>query len=144
MGISAVIAGVLAEDDVLAALLVGGIYSYEQTGRNGISRRATPGAYDESGFLRACAVIKAGEMRNAGAIRDDRAGLAQRVEVYLYDDGDSGYGTLLTARDVLVGLIDRAWLEDAGYVRVVGGAEDLRDPKLNNAAVVRVDFEVRT
>jgi hypothetical protein len=30
----------------------------------------------------------------------------------------------------------------AGFITRVGGADDLRDPKLNNAAVARVDFEV--
>ncbi len=132
----------LAEDEVLAALLAGGIYRYEQTGRSGISRRSTPDAYDATGFLQPCAVLKAGEAQETRPTRDAAPGARHRVEIYLYDDGDSGYGALLTARDALIALLDRRWLAGAGHIRWVGGAEDGRDPKLNNAALVRVDFAV--
>ncbi|MBI1257586.1 MAG: hypothetical protein GC204_08955 [Chloroflexi bacterium] len=142
MAISEVIRGVLADDVTLAALLVGGIYRYEDTGRSGISRVTTPDAYEVDGFLRACAVIKASEIRSAAAIRDSAAGGRQAVSVYLYDDGDNGYGTVLTARDLIVTLLDRLWIDGAGFVRRIGGAEDERDPKLNNAALVRIDFEI--
>ena len=150
MAITEAIREVLAEDDVLAALLVGGIYHYEQTGRSGISRLTTPNAYDAAGFLQPCAVLKAGETREARPIRDTQPGIRQLVEVYLYDDGDSGYGALLTARDLIVALLDRRWIDGAGlgasgaHMRWVGGADDLRDPKLNNAALVRLDFAVTT
>ena len=92
--------------------------------------------------MQPCAVDQGGRGRAAAAIRDSQAGTRQMVEVYLYDDGDSGYGAILTARDLVVALLDRQWIDGAGYLRRVGGAEDERDPKLNNAAVVRVDFEV--
>ena len=59
MAISEVIRDALAADATLVGLLTGGIYSYEQTGRNGISRVTTPTAYN--GFLLPCAVIKAGD-----------------------------------------------------------------------------------
>lgn len=133
----------LADDAVLMALLVGGLYRYEQTGRGGISRGSTPDAYDAAGFLQACAVLKAKDARFASPIRDDRTGAVQALEIDLYDDGDSGYGAILTARDRIVALLDRQWLPGAGYGRWAGGAEDLRDPKLNNAALVRVNFEFR-
>jgi hypothetical protein len=134
----------LADDAVLMALLLGGIYSVEQTGRSGISRSSTPDAYDAAGFLQACAVLKAGETRQASPIRDSENGAAQALEIYLYDDGDSGYGAILTARDRILALLDRQWIDEAGYIRWLGGAEDLRDPKLNNAALARVDFELRS
>lgn len=144
MTISEAIRDALAEDAGLAALLTGGIYSYEQTGRNGISRVTTPDAYDAGGFLLPCAIVKAGETRPAAALRDSVAGARGAVEVYLYDDGGSGFGTITEARDAVVGLLDRRWLAGVGYLRGVGGAEDVRDPKLNNAALVRADFEVST
>ena len=81
-------------------------------------------------------------MRAAAAIRDSAAGARQTVEVYLYDDGDSGYGTITDGADRGAALLDRQWIDGAGFVRRIGGADDLRDPKLNNAALVRVDFEV--
>ena len=140
MGMSETIRDLLAADTTLAALLVGGIYSYEQTGRNGISRVTTPAAYTD--FLLPCAVVKAGDVKSAAAIRDAVSGARQAISVYLYDDGDNGYGAILTARDRIVALLDRLWIDGAGYVRRIGGAEDERDPKLNNAAVVRIDFEV--
>lgn len=134
----------LADDAVLMALLVGGLYRYEQTGRGGISRTSTPDAYDAAGFLQPCAVLKAGAARQANAIRDDVGGAAQALEIDLYDDGDSGYGAILTARDRIVSLLDKHWLPGAGYIRWAGGSDDQRDPKLNNAALVRVNFELRT
>lgn len=144
MAFSEVVRDFLADDAVLMALLVGGLYSYEQTGRSGISRSSTPDAYEAVGFLQACAVLKAGEARRASAIRDSQSGGEQRLEIYLYDDGDSGYGAILTARDRIVALLDRQWIDGAGYIRWAGAVDDLRDPKLNNAALVRVDFESRT
>jgi hypothetical protein len=107
-----------------------------------MSRVATPGSYDASGFLKPCAVVKAGEARAGSALRDAQGGMRQRVEVFLYDDGDSGYGTIREAREAVVAALDRRWIDGAGYVRRVGGAEELRDAKLNNAALVRADFEV--
>ena len=142
MGLSEAVRDVLAADATLAALLVGGIYSYEDTGRNGISRVTTPDAYESDGFLRACAVVKAGDVRQGSAVRDARVGVRQTVAVYLYDDGDNGYGTILTARDWVVGLLDRMWIDGVGWVRQIGGADDGRDAKLNQAAVVRIDLEI--
>ncbi|MEO8396496.1 MAG: hypothetical protein ABI700_26115 [Chloroflexota bacterium] len=140
MAISETIRDLLADDATLAALLVGGIYSDEQTGRNGISRVTTPDAYSD--FLLSCAIVKAGDLKAQAAIRDSLGGARQTLSVYLYDDGDNGYGTILTARDWIVGLLDRVWIDGAGYMRRVSGAEELRDPKLNNAALVRIDFAV--
>jgi hypothetical protein len=132
------------DDAVLMALLVGGLYTFEQTGRSGISRTSTPDAYDAAGFLQPCAVLKAKDARFASPIRDDRTGAVQVLEIDLYDDGDNGYGAILTARDRIISLLDRQWLAGAGSLRWAGGAEDLRDPKLNNAALVHVNFELRT
>jgi len=142
MAISESIRDVLAADATLTALLVGGIYSYAQTRRNGISRVTTPDAYEAGGFLRACAIIKASDAKSAASIRDSAAGLRQTVTVYLYDDGDNGYGAILAARDRAVALLDRVWIDGVGYLRRIGGADDERDPKLNNAALARVDFEI--
>ena len=143
MATSEVIRDVLAGDATLAGLLVGGVYSFAETGRNGISRASLAEAFDDaSGFLQPCAVIKVGEIKAADAIRDSAAGLRQLVEVYLYDDGDSDYMAINSARDRVVALLDRQWIDGAGWLRQVGGADDGRDPKLNGAAVIRVDFEV--
>ncbi|MCZ2099716.1 MAG: hypothetical protein LC121_26330 [Anaerolineae bacterium] len=142
MAIGETIRDVLAGDGTLAALLTGGIYSYDETGRNGISRAALPDAFDTDGFLLPCAVVKTGEARAAAAIRDSQSGTRQMVEVYVYNDGDSDYGTITSARELVIGLLDRQWIAGVGFVQRAGGADDLRDPKLNNAALARVDFEV--
>jgi hypothetical protein len=139
MAVSEVIRDVLAADATLAALLVGGIYRYEETGRNGISRVTMPDAYEADGFLRACAVVKAGEVKSGSAVRDSRAGVKQGVAVYLYDDGDNGYGAVLTARDRAIVLLDRVWIEDAGWVRQIGGVDDGREGEVFEGAVVRLE-----
>ena len=144
MTLSSIIRDVLAGDVTLAGLLVGGVYSFAQTGRSGISRASLAEAFDNaSGFLQPCAVVKAGVVAQAEAIRDSVAGSRQLVEVYLYNDGDSDYATINAARDRVVALLDRQWIGGAGWLRQVGGADDGRDPKLNGAAVIRVDFEVK-
>lgn len=147
MGACEAIRDVLAGDATLAALLVGGMYTFAETGRSGISRASLADAFASAGgFLQPCAVIKAGEVTASEAIRDSAAGSVRRVEVYLYDDGDasgSDYMTINAARDRAVGLLDHVWIEGAGWLRLVGGADEGRDPKLNGAAVVRVDFEVK-
>ncbi len=143
MAISEVMRDVLAGDATLAGLLVGGVYSFAQTGRNGISRASLGDAFDDaSGFLQPCAVVKAGAVAASEAIRDSDARSRQTVEVYLYDDGDSDYTAINSARDRVVALLDRQWISGAGWLRQVGGADDGRDPKLNGAAVVRVDFNL--
>jgi hypothetical protein len=142
MGIGEAVREALAADDGVADLLTGGIYAFEATGRNGISRVTTPEAYDAGGFLKPCAVVKMGSATKAAAIRDDRSGMRQRVEVYLYDDGDRSFDTIHEAAAAVSATLDRQWIEGAGYVRQVGGMEDQRDAKLNNAALVRVDFDV--
>ena len=142
MAISETIRDVLAGDTGLAALLTGGFYSYAQSGRNGISRITMPDAFEPGGFLKPCAIVRAGDVRAEAAIRDSQSGARQTVEVHLYDDGESGYATVNDARDLVVALLDRQWIDGAGYVLRVGGADDLRDPKLNNAALVQVDFAV--
>ncbi|HVU10685.1 MAG TPA: hypothetical protein VHD90_05375 [Phototrophicaceae bacterium] len=144
MAISEVIRDALAADGTLAALLTGGVYSYAQIGRNGISRVTTPSAYAAGGFLKPLAVVKASEVKAIPAIRDSDSGSQQVVEIFLYDDGDNGYTTVTSARDRVIALLDRQWMSGVGYLRQVGGADNLRDPKLNNAALVRVDFEVKS
>ncbi len=143
MGMSEVIRDGLAADSTLAALLTGGIYSYAQVGRNGISRVTMADAYEAGGFLKPLAVVKAGDAKAVPAIRDSESGWQQMVEVFLYDDGDNGFTTITSARDRVITLLDRQWMSGAGYVRRIGGADDLRDPKLNNAALVRIEFEVK-
>ena len=142
MAISEAIRDVLAADATLAALATGGIYSYEQTGRNGISRVTTPNAYQPGGFLKPSVVVKAEAAKTVPAIRDSASGAQQMVEVYLYDDGDHGFDTLSSARDRVITLLDRQWLSGIGYLRQISGADNERDPKLNNAALVQIAFTV--
>lgn len=144
MGLSEAVRDVLAADEAVAEGLTGGIYAYAQIGRNGLSRGTTPEAYDANGFLKPCAVVQAGSVERAKALRDDSGGTRQRVEVHLYDDGDSGFSTIRAAAAAVVAALDERWIAGVGYVRHVGGVDDQRDAKLNNAALVRVDFDVTT
>src|SRR5579871_5194998 len=107
MAISETIRDVLAADSTLTSLLTGGVYSYAQTGRNGISRITTPNAYQAGGFLRPCAVVKSGDVKTVPAIRDSERSTAEIAEVFVYDDGDNGYSTISSARDRVIALLDR-------------------------------------
>lgn len=129
----------------VATLLTGGIYTYEETGRLGISRLTTPEVWDDTtNKLRPCAIVKMGaQVPNRWLVDDDeqKASWTQTVEVFVYDDGDGDTAVLdaVAARLFVLfhGVRVNTWMTHWAF-RVVGE----REVALNHALMTRVDFTV--
>jgi len=147
---SVVIAALEADAGVggVVTLLTGGVYSFVETGRLGISRTSTPGAFDADGLLKPCAVVKARGAAPDGGADDDGAQVAsyrQVVEVWLYADGDAAQTTIEAAqRRAFTVLHGKMIGSDKVIARWAGnyfGGE--RDASLDFALVLRCDYAVR-
>lgn len=128
----------------IATLLTGGIYTFDDTGREGISTRTTPGAF-ANGLLKPCVVVKCRAQIYDGGPRD--VGLASYravVELWFYDDGDTGYTTIEAAQARAFVILDNYPIGTHSYVvRWLSNTIKDRDPELGNAAMLRTDYEVR-
>jgi len=147
---SVVIAALEADAGVggVVTLLTGGVYSFVETGRLGISRTSTPGAFDADGLLKPCAVVKARGAAPDGGADDDGAQVAsyrQVVEVWLYADGDAAQTTIEAAQKraftVLHGKMIGSDKVIAHWAGNYFGGE--RDASLDFALVLRCDYAVR-
>jgi len=142
----ATIKAVLAADATLTGILTGGIYTYRETGRLGISRTTTPNAFLD-GFLRPTALIKGRQELADGEIQDSDGQFSttrQVIEIYLYDDGDNNYSTLETARTRIYALLQNKQLTGIAEIVFVGDIDDLREQELDNAALLRQDWLVHS
>lgn len=91
------------EDDVYNSLdgtgltslyLTGGLYKAGDLGETGITRVSAPAAFDSDGYLKPCALIRQRSEVPTGELSDyDYKLMSERkvVEIYLYQDGDTGY-----------------------------------------------------
>lgn len=130
-----------------ATLLAGGIYTFAETKRLGVSDQTTPNAFDSNGLMLPTLVIKDRAQTPDGGVADDitqKVSYRQIVEFWLYDDGDSTYSVLepvlarihLKLHGVQVGSnkIKLRWAETIFIPR-----DDAQD----NALLIRMDFEAR-
>lgn len=134
----------LAADSILAAILTGGIYAWDdETNRNGVNMNDVPSAYDSDGVLLPCAVIKAPETSDWGRIRDRKlASTSTRLEIYVYDEGrNSRDDAVLPAYERIVTLTDNELVEGVGRMRHYHRL-DIRDIDMSNALVTKADFQV--
>lgn len=128
-------------------LLTGGIYTYGETGRLGVSRVTTPDAFDATtGALKPCCVVKTRAQMPDGGARD--VGVASYrtvVELWFYDDTDASYATLRAARDRAFALLDETMIGTNKVIpRWIGNIiENARDEELNRALLLRADYDVR-
>ena len=129
-------------DSAIMTLIVGGVYTDDETNRNGIGRTTTPAAYDANGFLQPCAYLKErAQVGNwgGGLGNDGFTGTRQVFEVWLYDD--TAYTSIASARDLLIPLLQRTLITGFGRLRYLGFLKE-RAPELNNAPFFRTDFEL--
>lgn len=140
MSVESVIHGVLSADATLLALATGGVWSFDETGSEGINRTLTPAAFDANGILKPCVLVAARDANPGYNIADDSGqtmDVRQVVELYLFQFG--GYATIesMAARCYvllhakrLTGMIRTEWAGD----RRLGRDIDL------DANVTRVDY----
>lgn len=130
-------------------LMTGGIYTYENTGRLGISLTNTASAYDSTtGKLKPCLLIKErAEVPDNGVYDDATQEISYRqiVELWWYDDGDTGWSTLKTARNrAFVVLHGKTVGSTKNIPRWAGTPiRDARDAALSYACILRDDYDVR-
>lgn len=93
------IKSILIGDATLMAILTGGVFTSADVGRDGITRDSAPGAFDTSGYLKPCALVK-----ERGSVPDNQvvdtiqghASAGQVVEIWNYED--EGYTNIDAAQ----------------------------------------------
>lgn len=135
----------LEADGTLMAILTGGVYTKAETGRDGITRDATPDAFS-SGFLVPCALVKQRGLVPDNAIRDSEeqeTSAAQVVEIYIYED--SGYTNIDAAVARIKTLLVGHLFSDSFEVEWFNMIDRERDTgALQGASMARMDFSVRS
>jgi len=87
-------------DATLLATLTGGIFQYSAVGLEGITRETAAAAFDGSGWLKPCALVKQRGAVPDGILQDEivqKISTRQVVEVWYYADSGAGYAALDTA-----------------------------------------------
>lgn len=134
----------LMEDLVLPTILVGGVVTFNETNRNGISIQSTPDLYDGA-YLQPCAMVKLRTLNARNDLRDMGENVQSAtgvVEIWFYDDGDNGYGDIVDAQGIVYDLLPRQFISGAGWLRWTNDITNIRDTSLDNAAVVRSDYRL--
>jgi hypothetical protein len=135
------IKNLLAADATLMAALTGGVYTVEELGRGGVSRGTLPAAYDP--YLKPLAVVRCEGIREMRPAFDGvNVVVREAVSITFYADGDAGFETLHAARARVFTLLHGVSLSGAGRAWWTRGEDDLRDPKFNNAAILRAEYEI--
>jgi hypothetical protein len=123
--------------------LTGGIHTYEETGRLGLNRDTVGAAFDTTtGLIKPCCVIKERAQVGDGIIRDIAVASHRRVvEIWLYNDGDETYDTLITVRGLVLTALDLQMIGSSNRIlRWFANPLKDKDPALDNALVLRSDY----
>lgn len=146
----------MATDVPLMAILLGDVWTPSGyilppamevghiAGPLGISRGATPEAFDADGYLQPCALVKqAGEIPD-GNVKDYDAQLLsinQRVEIWLYQD--QGYDAIDAAASRLFVLFQGHQFDDTYEIYLANNLDRQRDNgALDGAAFRKLDWVV--
>ena len=135
----------LDADAPLAAVLVGGIYNGRDVPEEGINREDYPDAYDSNGLLQPVAVVRGRRVVPDQAFRVVEAqfvAVNQVVEIWFYDDKDSGWDTIESAGQLVYELLQDQQISGAYNCKLVNSIEEERDPDLGGACLHRLDFQV--
>lgn len=95
----AAIKAILEADATLLALATGGVWDFDETGRMGLSRTATPTAFTSAGIIKPCLLLKLRSTLPDGILQDDAnqyQSAREIIEAWFYQD--SGYATIESMR----------------------------------------------
>jgi len=138
------IAALLQADSSLTAILSGGIFIAGDLGAAGISRDATPAAFDADGYLLPCAIVKQrGDVPTfeAGDIAGQVTSANVVVEIYIYED--TTYAAIDAAKPLIYGLLQGAVLSDSFEIYLSNTLSRQRDTgALQDNSLERVDYVV--
>jgi len=144
MSARSVIKALLEADATLLATATGGVFDYDEAGRFGLSREATPTAFTSAGIIKPCVVVKGRGPRPTGALADDVLQItstSEVVEIWLYED--SAYTTIATMKARIYTLLHGVQVSGSFVCRWAGTAlADQRDDTLGNVSVEREDYQV--
>jgi hypothetical protein len=134
---------ILEADATLLATATGGIWSYDETGRQGLSRTITPAAFDSNGVIRPCILLKMRDAIPDGQLADDASqtvSLREMLEAWFYQD--TGYAAIETMRDRVYVKLQAVQLTGTYGCWWAGDIRGARDTELD-ASVERADYLVR-
>lgn len=128
----------LTADSLLASILTGGMYLFEEAGRDGISRIEVPQAFiEKNGILKPMALIYQAQAVPTGEAVDSSSGYQSTVTPiysWIYDDGDAGYGNIESAAARMKILTNFQRIPN-GFQFIWGAiVQNKRERLLNNAA----------
>jgi hypothetical protein len=135
---------ILEADATLLAMATGGVWDYDETGRLGLSRELTPGAFDANGIIKPCVLVKSRSITPDYLLADDAnqyVSAREMLECWLYED--TGYANIATMKSRLHILLHATQLNGTFSCRWAGDIQPPRDTDLD-ASVERVEFEIRS
>lgn len=133
---------VLAADATLVALLTGGVYARRDK-RIGVNRKNTPTAYNTTGIMKPHAVVKGRTVQGMGVkdASNQFRSTRQAVEIYIRNDGDAGFTVIQQAVTRINQLLDQKQIAGI-YKAQWRGQLDYNDPDLNEAATIRLEYDL--
>ena len=129
-------------DATLMALLTGGVFTSAGVGRDGITRTSAAAAFDGSGYLKPCALVKQRGLIPDLEVNDQEAGVAsatQVIEIWLYED--TGYISIDAALNRLFVLFHGYSFTDTFPVEWITTLDrEVDEGALNGASMARQDW----
>jgi hypothetical protein len=141
MSYADVIVTALKADSTLIGTLTGGVWNYPDTGRKGLTRLLSPGAFNEAtGLVKPAAVVLQLKEVADNQIIDPVSGYNSTVTpimIWVYDNGftDTGYSNIEIASKRIYQLL--AYQQLTGMFQILFDgyvAQDKREPLLKDAA----------
>jgi hypothetical protein len=153
MSIESATVAILVADATLVAALTGGIYSKQAIGKLGldVNNTLTP-AYalsNQKQVLRPCLIVRERSFVPTGRRVDvpgQEMGGRVVIECWFYAEGDTatGYTAILTARERVYTLLNMKSKAGIGVITFDNRISGLRAEELNNAALLRDDYSIKT
>lgn len=140
MSALAAIKAILEADATLLATATGGVWDWDEAGRQGLSRTTTPAAFDADGIIKPCVLLRARAEVPDYMLADDAnqyVSVRQVIEAWLYQD--AGYATIGTMKLRIYRLLHAQRLVGTFQVLWQGDAQPSRDLQLD-ASVERSDY----
>lgn len=134
----------LEADATLLATATGGVWDFAETGRLGINRTNTPTAFDSSGIIKPCVLLRLRSATPDYVLQDDTSqyqSVREVIEVWFYED--SGYSAIETMRTRCYALLHATQVAGVFAIRWAGDIRSQIDFDLN-ASVERSDYSVVT
>jgi hypothetical protein len=130
----------------IATLATGGIYTFEDTKRLGLSHIDTPNAWDSNGILLPTIILKdRDQVRDNGILEDAGQVISFRevLETWYYEEGEAGYASIELMRNRAFKLLHGIKVSSC-LVRWVSNTLRRRDSALAYASMEKSDYEIRS